>query len=497
MLCPNCKQEIGNVSICPNCKKRILLPHHLPYGTMIGGRYTIVNTLGEGGFGITYLAVDAKLEVSVAVKEFYSHGYVQRDAVNGEVLPIMSGKNQEVFEKGKQRFLNEAKNLARLRNETGIVNVTDFFEENNTAYIVMEYLDGMDLRRYIEVNTTLSPQDACMLLMPVMRSLEKMHKIGLIHRDISPDNIMVMPDGSVKLMDFGSARNYVDDDRSLSVMLKPGYAPEEQYRRRGKQGPWTDVYSLCATIYRCITGISPTESNERLIEDDLKKPSELGVIISPRLESTLLYGLEVLQKDRCPDMTELISLFNQALDETPSDKKTQETVINSETPLTENSVSRSEDVVTALPTVDIHKTTFADTPFDSEVQMQLVQKNERSKKKINFTAVSISVIIFLCVVALSLWILFSNNNGSTVKNVPESSADTYKESQEKVTQKPTQKPTQKQVISSEASTTAPVGLPITIDDKLLSLLDNEGILYIKTFANKPTEYYYVIITKDK
>lgn len=316
MLCYNCMKDKGDAMTCPFCHVTHLpdsAPHQLVPGSIVGRRYVIGKVLGEGGFGITYIGLDNILRIPVAVKEYFPHGYSHRDNATSRVIPSSSSNSTAFFQKGKERFLMEARNMARFFREPGIVDVRDFFEENNTAYIVMEYLEGVDLRHYLRQHGMMSPEEAFTMLMPAIRSLEKIHEAGLIHRDISPDNIMYLNDGNLKLMDFGAARDFEDENRSLSVMLKPGYAPEEQYRKKGEQGPWTDVYAICATLYRCITGKTPTESPDRTYEDDLQKPSELGVMISPALEGVLMYGLAVRKANRCQSMTELIRLIEEAM----------------------------------------------------------------------------------------------------------------------------------------------------------------------------------------
>ena len=202
--------------------------------------------------------------------------------------------------------------MARFSEEPGVVSVTDYIEENNTVYLVMEYLRGVTLQQYLKQHGNLSADAAFGMLEPVMRTLEKIHSAGVIHRDISPDNIMVQPNGQLKLMDFGAAKEFVDQSRSMSVMLKKGYAPIEQYDSKSKQGPWTDVYALCATVYRCITGTTPVDSLNRVFADPLQRPSMLGADISPALEDVLLHGLAVRRSDRCQSMTELIQLLAQA-----------------------------------------------------------------------------------------------------------------------------------------------------------------------------------------
>ena len=302
------------LAICPSCGKNFdaeIAPHHLQPGVMLHNRYLVGSAIGEGGFGITYIGRDTLLDLKVAIKEYYPSGYANRS--NMASSTVMSGTRTDIieyFDKGKHKFINEARTLAKFSNETGIVSVRDFFEENNTAYIIMEYLEGTTLKSYIEQNGTITPEATVGLLLPVMESLKKVHSQGLIHRDISPDNIMLTEDNKVKLLDFGAARNVSSSgyaDKSLSVMLKPGYAPEEQYRSRGQQGPWTDIYALCATMYKCITGITPDDAAQRMFEDEVKAPSDLGIEIAPNVEAAILKGMSVHQKDRYQTIDDLIA----------------------------------------------------------------------------------------------------------------------------------------------------------------------------------------------
>lgn len=296
---------------CPFCGKpqKVEVPgHHLLPGTVLNHKFLIGTALGEGGFGITYIGRDLNLDMKVAVKEYYPVGYVNRsNTLSAEVQCSATSGRKEFFENGREKFLKEARILAKFSSEPGIVEVRDFFEENHTAYIVMEFLDGQDLKDYVQQKGFLSPEETVRMLLPVMQSLKKIHAQGLIHRDISPDNIRLTENG-VKLMDFGAARMMSNDaNKSLSVMLKPGYAPEEQYRSKGVQGPWTDVYALCATMYKCITGITPDDSTQRMYSDELKAPSALGVRINETWENALMKGLAVLQKDRYQSIDELIN----------------------------------------------------------------------------------------------------------------------------------------------------------------------------------------------
>lgn len=279
--------------------------HILKSGKILNNRYVIEKVLGEGGFGITYKGIDKLLAVEVAVKEYFPQGFVTRNNVYSEEITITQMKYEDLFQKGKERFLSEARVLAKFNKEPGIVSVTDFFEENNTAYIVMEYLDGITLKDYIENNGLLSMDDMLGLMSPLMEALDAVHKEGLIHRDISPDNIMLLSNGGIKLMDFGAARTYTEfGQKSLSIMLKHGYAPEEQYRTHGVQGPWTDIYALSATIYKCITGQTPVESLQRVLSDTLQSPSQMGIQIQSWQEYALMKGLSVRQENRYQNMRE-------------------------------------------------------------------------------------------------------------------------------------------------------------------------------------------------
>lgn len=287
-------------------ERKHLSPHQLQAETILANRYQIDGVLGEGGFGITYRGRDLNLEFEVAIKEYYPSGLANRNHTHSRDVVPNVGKSEAIFEKGKKSFLREARVLARFVGEPGIVNVRDFFIENNTAYIVMDYLDGITLKEWLGQNNKISVNQTLGLMKPIMDALLRIHGEGLIHRDISPDNIMVMKDGSIKLLDFGAARDVSGlDEKSLSVMLKPGYAPEEQYRSKGKQGPWTDIYALSATIYKCITGITPEESIERIFDDKVKKPSELGIDIDKKQERALMKGMAILQKDRFQFIREL------------------------------------------------------------------------------------------------------------------------------------------------------------------------------------------------
>ena len=324
-ICSNCGQELSDESIfgyCPTCgaMEKESNPYCLKPGTVLREKYLIGRPIGAGGFGITYIGRDLVLDVRIAVKEFYPSQFNARNSEVASDVTVTSavftttGKN--TYEKSKKRFLDEARTLARFEHVAGIVNVKDCFEANNTAYIVMEYVDGLTLKEYLEQHGNFAAEDIVEKMRPVMESLARVHEEGLVHRDISPDNIKIPSEGNLKLLDFGAARFVAADlDKTVTSMTKAGYAAEEQYRSGGEQGPWTDVYALCATIYKCVTGVTPPDSPQRLHnkthnQQDLKTLSELGVTVSPHLASVIKRGMAVLQEDRYQNMNELLDAFD-------------------------------------------------------------------------------------------------------------------------------------------------------------------------------------------
>ena len=304
-VCYGCFQEKPeDTPVCPCCgfsgeEEQPFLA--LPMGTVLRGRYVIGKVLGVGGFGITYLGYDLVLEIRVAVKEYMPSGLATRHADRYRV--VLTGRGKEDYESGLDRFLDEARILAKLQGTPHIVSVQDHFQENGTAYFVMEYVDGMSLKVYLASQGGRIPCDqALTILLPIMEALVRVHGLGLTHRDISPDNISITSGGESKLLDFGAARFSAGDEKSVSVILKHGFAPEEQYSSHGSQGPWTDVYAMGATLYRCVTGQLPPDAIARVRSDTLKRPSELGIPMPADLERAMLKAMEVKAEDRFSSM---------------------------------------------------------------------------------------------------------------------------------------------------------------------------------------------------
>ena len=279
----------------------------LPLGTCLNERYFLGKVLGEGGFGITYVAWDIVLMVPVAVKEYFPSGIATREKEGPQTgtLQIYEGKSELEFEKGKEDFLKEARSLSRFMKLPSIVSVRDFFQENRTAYIVMDYVEGTRVRNYIRKNGEMSGEQVLALMEPVIHSLCDIHKTGLIHRDISIDNLMFDENGQLKLIDFGAARNVELPENTITVSIKRGFSPEEQYRAKGEQGPWTDLYSLCGTMYFMLTGKIPDESVERVYADHLVPLRQWEDVKLPmQAKCAIDKGMAVLAKDRWQDMEE-------------------------------------------------------------------------------------------------------------------------------------------------------------------------------------------------
>ena len=306
-LCMNCMQNDTGDPICPACGSPFDLPPkntlQLKPRTLLHDQYLIGRALGHGGFGVTYLAWDIGLETRLAVKEYLPHGVVGRSAGETKVAAY-SEQTQQEFEWGLDRFLEEARTLKKFSTFPGIVAVDTIFRDNGTAYLVMEFLDGWTLDEFLKRRGgKITFETALRIMLPVIDALAAIHADGVLHRDISPDNIYLTRDGKVKLIDFGAARNALGQkSRNLSIILKEGYAPEEQYRASGVQGPWTDVYATAATIYHCVTGKVPQPSLDRLAEDKVQRPSELGIDIDSAAERAIMVGMSLRPPDRFQSM---------------------------------------------------------------------------------------------------------------------------------------------------------------------------------------------------
>jgi serine/threonine protein kinase len=310
MVCPKCGFDVSKYQRPRNS---------LPLYEIVNGKYLIGRVLGIGGFGITYIAWDFYQGKRVCVKEYFpreiairtfrGRNYTEQLSVS---LHCGTGESrrepeqvQQAYLKGLQAYMKEAENLSHYYLMPGIVSIRDFFYGNQTAYIVMEYIDGIDMKRYAAMRGgKLLPAETFAMLRDVLKALDAVHKDNIIHRDISPDNIMLTRKSEAKLIDFGAARDYVAT-KDAPVMLKHGYAPVEQYMRNSKQGPWTDVYSMCASIYYLLTGVRLPASPKRQQQDTVARLQVMGVPIPDDQDLAIMKGLSIAPGDRYQTIGEL------------------------------------------------------------------------------------------------------------------------------------------------------------------------------------------------
>ena len=320
--CPRCMRPITS-QFCSHCGCGAHDQNGagmLPVGTRLAGSsgtrtYQLGKALGMGGFGITYIALELETGRRVAVKEFFPSqcGWAQRGA-DGVTVEALPGKDND-YNRGRISFLKEARVLASMQNShPAVVTGLDYVEAHNTAYLVMEYLDGTPLYQVVRKRGCLSPGELLPKIDRLMDGIIWLHAEGIIHRDICPDNIMWMEDGTLKLMDFGSARK-ADGNSNLTVQYKPGYAPVEQYTSGG-QGTWTDVYTLAATVCYCLTGQNPTASSERMLRQNESgtDPLQLPDNLNPQQRAVIMRALAIRPEER----TQTMMQFRQELFPTPA-----------------------------------------------------------------------------------------------------------------------------------------------------------------------------------
>ena len=356
--------------------------YSLQRNTGLIGRYVIQKVLGQGGFGITYLGIDKLYGNKVAIKEYYPQKIAMRKAQYEDVVTVTSIEEKNNYNKGKKRFLDEAQVMARFNKNEGIVKILDFFEANNTAYIVMEYLEGITLKQYLGKYGVLQFRNLIEMMLPLLEALIEIHSQGLIHRDISPDNIMVQHNGKLKLMDFGAARDYTESgNKSLTVILKPGYAPPEQYQTHGVQGPWTDIYALCATIYKCLTGITPPDAIARVMDDKFKEPDQLDGKLSPDIKKILWKGMNIFPEERYQDIVEFGEDVYDALF-TPEENKKLD--LDNEKNIDEDLDSPDKD----------NESVLEDDKIEGAVKKTSIPKKEKRKSPVKKVLVIIVCLLF-------------------------------------------------------------------------------------------------------
>ncbi len=306
-LCENCFEETDE-PVCPHCgydpERNANDPARLPPGSKLLGKYVIGKMIGKGGFGTTYLAYDTSTDRKVAIKEYFPYEIAARSA-GSHTVSVISPDNQSAFDLGADKFYEEAKLVSQFNGNPNIVSVYELFSENGTVYFSMEYLHGRTLKQYIRDNGSLTAPKALYVALCVSNALAAAHGASILHRDISPDNIIICKDGNVKLIDFGAARQLASEQsQSFSIILKPGFAPLEQYSRKGNQGPWTDIYSLGASLYFSLTGDIPEDPMARYDDND-DTFNENIFDIDPELWNIIIKATALKVENRYPDIREM------------------------------------------------------------------------------------------------------------------------------------------------------------------------------------------------
>ena len=310
MLCKSCMAGSYVNGVCDHCGRRQTVQEQdrsaLRPDTVLHQRYRMGDILGRGGFGITYAAWDMQRNCRVAIKELFPSNDVLRSA-DHLTVQVMEGK-EKIFAQATENFTKEARQLMNMQDIPGVVRIFHLFANNNTVYYAMEFLDGMDLNAFLKQNGPMSWQQLEPIVRFLLETLDQLHRRGVIHRDVSPDNVFLLRDGGVRLIDFGSVRTFQGADH-FTVFVKKNFAPWEQYQSNGQQGPWTDIYSLCVTIYFSLSGKLPPIASQRRI-DDQAVPLYVYCPSLPRsISNSIMYGMAVRSENRCKTAMELAALL--------------------------------------------------------------------------------------------------------------------------------------------------------------------------------------------
>lgn len=491
--CLQCMKPLHDSSVCGFChfdnKSYISPPHCLASGTCLNHRYFVGKMLGEGGFGITYIGWDSVLSVPVAVKEYYPEGMVRRDSESSMdgTVNLYGGIDREEYKKGIRAFLQEARSQAQFSKLDGIASVRDFFRENNTAYIVMEYIEGLSAKQYVERYGRIPAEEVVEMAGPVLQALQEMHDNQIVHRDVSADNLMITNQKRMKLIDFGTSRQTsATAAKTMTVMYKRGFSPEEQYRAKGKIGPWTDVYGVCAAMYYLISGTIPEEAPERIMCDDLLPLKDMpGIDISASQSDAIEKGLSVRLEYRQQTINELYyDLYGKDLSgkekkefgieegENPMLRETGDGQGNQNAPLQAGEVS-----------VDI-STHMVYRSLEDVENREKIRGRGRQKKRILIVAASLVIVGFAVLLAGNK---FSFGNGGDAQNKTESLHGAARPSEEGERQQATvsEMPPSEQGAQQAAVQQNPSAKPIPVKkEKMLNVVGLSAKTAVKRLHGK-------------
>lgn len=303
---------------CPHCgydpQAETVKAYALRPGTILNGKYVVGTVMGQGGFGITYVGWDLALDCKVAIKEYYPSGQVARDVTASTQLKWYSTPQSEAArDNGRELFLKEARKMTRVRDIPQVVHVHDLFQENDTAYIAMDYVEGQTLKAMLMEQGPLTWEQAKTIFLPAIRAMEEVHEAGLIHRDLSPDNLMITPSNKVRILDLGASKDLTLNSGASSMQVaKGGFSPLEQYTQRGGSGSWSDVYAMAATMYYALTGILPPFAVDRMEEDQICWDLEPLKALPEPVLGAIRNAMGVYAKKRTQTMAEFLAQLEGA-----------------------------------------------------------------------------------------------------------------------------------------------------------------------------------------
>lgn len=426
-LCESCFSEIDAEETCPYCgynrSEFSPDPMVLPLGTKLNDKIVIGRVMGKGGFGITYLGYDLRMDKTIAVKEYYPNGISYR-APGGTEVSVADAKSAEAFEKGAEKFYTEAQMVSQFNGNPNIVSVYDYFRANSTVYLIMEYLSGITLKNYVKKHGTLTDGQALYVMDKIVAALSITHSAGVLHRDISPDNIMICGDGKVKLIDFGAARQILTESSSnLTVVMKPGYTPIEQYTKKGRQGAWTDIYSLGVSMYYALTKsiiddpYARMDNDEEFAENKYNINDSLWAILKKctMINASERYGSAIdlrkaLKSVSAPLTAETIELSAEDLKDEPEENDDTAAHTTAAPPDDDIPVTVENSVPDIAEEIEIFESSapdesagfVSDTDDDTGTSAHATEKQTRSSKKVKMiasicSAAALVIVVTVCI----------------------------------------------------------------------------------------------------